>query len=490
MGETAFKDLFKSRGKVLAEVINYNPTQNTYQVITRGGVGPREIKRQTLNLPLNRRIPGQIAPLFPGTTVEVSYASGQPVISNIFSGGNTYTMISALDPTTPDLGGQLIAEAFTPSGSPRNFREPGVPIVMPGDWAQTTPDGNFLALLRGKLNILHGSERSQIITSGLQDLVRIVSENYEHFTSLGFTTIENTDGRCSLKFRAAADQIYESGGTEQSWTFKLDLYGDSGNAFDLEVCENEGKTMARITISTDGKIEFYGVNGIQFVNAGAGPVIEENGSDKLMKVYGDLTHDITGAITESGVKKTVKCSENHTLLVGNDCLRTVNRNKSTSIGGNQAIKVMGGTIPDLTNIAVDYQVGNGSFVLDIGNPLSFPQSIAAFPGFKVIVHNGAVNIGLDPLATPLEDATINLITNKPGKIALGGTTMTCTDNACKYNFFQAMMKVLIKLLDSHTHTTAWGMSGPAQAPTPSGFDLAVTPLVETVKSQFVKLYPA
>jgi hypothetical protein len=45
-----------------------------------------------------------------------------------------------------------------------------------------------------------------------------------------------------------------------------------------------------------------------------------------------------------------------------------------------------------------------------------------------------------------------------------------------------LMTTLIGLLDTHTHSTAWGPSGPAMAPAPGGFNTAITGQLLTVKS--------
>lgn len=67
--------------------------------------------------------------------------------------------------------------------------------VVPGDQIHTTPGGGLLGLLRGGSMVLRSSRLSEIFLSKLQDLVRVVSRNFEHFTDVSSTVFRNFKNR-------------------------------------------------------------------------------------------------------------------------------------------------------------------------------------------------------------------------------------------------------------------------------------------------------
>lgn len=94
---------------------------------------------------------------------------------------------------------------------------------------------------------------------------------------------------------------------------------------------------------------------------------------------------------------------------------------------------------------------------------------------------------------PTTQAAVALNTTLPNSIGLGciptGPWATPdmqlnppTDFAMLYTKWAALMAKLITMLDTHTHSTSWGPSGPAMAPSPGSFNMQVSPMLTPVKS--------
>jgi hypothetical protein len=99
-------------------------------------------------------------------------------------------------PTKIDAGEVLIDTG--------NFSSAGVSVVpdqnapkdmLLGDRIIASQGGGLLAVLRGGSLLLRSSRLSEILICKWDDVVRIVSRNYEHFTDLSSVVIKNIKGR-------------------------------------------------------------------------------------------------------------------------------------------------------------------------------------------------------------------------------------------------------------------------------------------------------
>lgn len=500
LGEQPMRnDLFGKQRKVLAEVKQYDPKSDTYRVVTRGAGGVPEEPggRSWGGVPRKIEDPGTISPLEVGTVVVIDTSLGFPYIDGVLN----INASSAKRKRAPVAGklagaqGEIISEVTTSAGMPGYYKNIQTPDdVVPGDFVRMSPDQNYIAVLRGKETRVYGSEKCQISAIGLNDLLRIVSEDYEHFNGFGTFKITNAEGRGNIEVRGGADQLTESGGDEEEWTFHLDV-GDHGGLLDLRITSPEGKTLSQIKLTPDGQIRLMAVKGIELVNANGAPRSEEIGGDHYRRVLGNTKDTISGSSRQTiEGSKTDKISETKRSVVGNDDVKSVNRHQQVQIGGNLTETITGGDplLAKPTNKAADIQVLNGSYFLELGNPTAgaSPQAKASY---NVFVNNGAINLGENPspFAVPASLATVNLNTTKPETVALGGTIEPgpnmATQHAMLFEPFSSMMTTLISLLDSHTHSTAWGPSSPAMAPNPGGFSSALSSTIPNISSIRVKI---
>lgn len=483
--------MYSGATKVLAEVQEYDNKSDTYLVMTRGSGGaPRQAGGKSLpGVPRRVDDPGSIIPLETGTVVIVDFSLGFPYIDGVLN-LNATKEAPEFTPRPPSLSSDGSVDtglSISGANQPGYYRSIYTPEdVVQGDWVRASPDGNYVGILRGKENRMYSGEKAQISTNGLGELIRLICTNYEQFNGFGYVKVTNANGRNNVEIRGGADELSETGGEEEQWTFHLDI-GDKGELFDMRVTSMDGKILSQVKLTPDGQIRIMAVRGIDLVNADGAPRSEEIGGDHYKRVAGSVKDSVGGSKTttvEGAVTRRI--SETDKKVVGNDEVSVVNRNKVRQVGGNKIETITGGDplLAEPTNKAVDIQVLNGSYFIDIGNPTAGASS-AAVAGFNVYVYNGGIVLGEHPL-TGATLATVSLNTSLPGSVALGGTVEPgkniAKDTAMLFTPFSTMMGTLIGLLDSHTHEVVGTKTGPAAAPAQGGFSSALTSQIPKISS--------
>ena len=482
-----------SSPRCLGEIKAYNIRKNVYDVYVNGRGGTSNEGEEFLpHVVRKTQNTGDHAPLPPGTIVVIDRSLGFPYIDGVLDalGVSPYDVD---EDNSQDLGYEMPASVLDDAGSgddDADYSKPhGVPKdIIPQDFVQSSPEGNFLAILRSKLNILYGSKKAQIQTFGVQDLVRIIAEDYEQLTSLGNLKIFNEGGRASLEYRAAADQLNESGGSEDHWTFRLDL-GHRGNLFDMRVTTPDGKTLSRVYLSADGKVEILGVNGVDLVDGGTGTKRTEIAGSPYTKIQGNETTQIDGnsSLTVKG-SRSVRVSQNESKMVGNDQSTSVNRDIARSVGGHISDTITGGPITEAapTNVAYETNVLNGSYHIYVGNPLQ-GASPSAKSSFRVFVNNGEIALGEDtnPFGMPSSKVAVGINTSLPDSVGLGGMPSQSLlpsigmQHAMGFEPFSTLMRAVIQWCDTHIHGTTWGPSSAPSVPLSSSASSLVDPCMST-----------
>lgn len=452
----------------LGEVMAYNADAATYRVRTRGVMGDesRPAGRLLQGVPRKQDLPGVATVLPVGTSVILQYGLGFPYIDGILDVSATRGETD--DPlVSTNISGDASITDNTEQEGQAYYRSRNIPKDMVGsDVLLTTPDGNRMGTMRGNYNVMDGGPgtKAKVETFGEADLTRITTEDFELFTGFGIFTIHNTEGRCGLSFRAASDQLNESGGEEELWTFRLDI-GDDGDFFNLEVGSPEGGTAARFNITPDGKVTLLGVNGVDLVGGDKTPSHQDFGSDLISRIVGKIVTEVGGAVTETFQStRTTKVSETDQRTVGHNNETAVNNHQISNVGGNHYVTITGGSPIEAlpTNIAVEQHVLNGSYHLELGNPLK-GASPAALAGMTLAVNNGDIVLGqnADILALPATRATVSLNTILPNSVALGGTANPLSVNpatyhAVKYEPLMTLLMAMFTLHDGHTHVPPVG----------------------------------
>jgi hypothetical protein len=485
-----------TKTKELAEVTAYSASQNSYNVLTRGSPGnPKQAGGRTLRgIPAKTATAGVASPFSVGTIVIVDWELGFPYID----GSLPITASSAAAETplgpSPNIGGSDNSVVTPPDQTTQRhgsfYRQQGQPKdILPGDQLLTTPDGNKVGALRGNYNVMDAGPdtKAKVETFGDRDLVRVTTEDYEVYSGFGTMSVYNTEGRCGVIVRGGTDQLTQTGGSDEQWTFKLDI-GDTGDYFTMEVCTPDGATQAKVNMTANGRVTILATDGLDIVDGGDGASHNEYASDVITKILGSVKELVEGAVTETySSTRTTSVSETDQKTVGHNESTSVNNHQVLSVGGNQQIKVNGGSALEAkpSNIAIETQVLNGSYFMELGNTLSGGSPLAK-AGFTVAVNNGDITLGQNPdlLAMPAMNATVSLNTNKPNSVALGGTTSILSKNpafmhAVKAEPLMTLLTAMMAIFDSHIHNPP--VVGPPAAP----MSAAVSPMLMQILSKRV-----
>lgn len=451
----------------LAEIMYYEAQNNSYVVRTCGLGGASEYPggEEYIGVPRQQQDSNNISPLAEGTMVILDHTLGFPYIAGVL---NIRTFLADVENGIhkPLPVGGKSANVTPPSNTKDDligyYKNPNQPSdVIPGEWVQTSPEGNFIGVLREGCSMISGgpSSKAKIGVFGSHDLIKTTCADYNLVTDFGTLDIFNGAGRSGLSFKAAADQLTESGGEEQQWTFQLDI-GDVGNFFDMQVLNADGKMKSRYHISPDGQVEFLAGNGLSLVNFGSAPFITESYGDVVQKYLRGHRRSVEDAAkyVHNGTRNT-SISESDTLIVGTDYSQSV-LNKRSEYTGNFAQYTFTGGQPQYAkkgNIAVETQVINGSYFMELGNTRRNANPLAE-AGYIVAVNNGAITLGENPFpgAIPALKAQVNLNTTRENSIALGGTCETCTDAAVKYQALHKLLRAFFTVYDNHVHASPVG----------------------------------
>ncbi len=134
----------------------------------------------------------RVIPTF-GDRVMVDSSLGYPIISMFLP------KLQNLGNATPiqiDTGELLIDTGNFSVGGRNVLGDQNAPgDLLVGDRLLSSPGGGLIGLLRAGSLVLRSSRLSEIFLSKLNDLVRISSRNYEHFTDVSSDVIRNVQGR-------------------------------------------------------------------------------------------------------------------------------------------------------------------------------------------------------------------------------------------------------------------------------------------------------
>lgn len=162
-----------------------------------------------------------------GDRVVLDYGLGYPIIKGSLprtqNGGQSF-------PISLDSGQRLVdtgSYASAMGSLTSNASKPKDSLL--GDRIITSQAGGLLGLLRAGTVILRSSKAAEIFMSRLQDLVRVVSRNYEHFTDLGTNVYRNVRGRVYRYYGLA--QSY-SGSSAEEFLYRQ-YHGDVSLAEEL-----------------------------------------------------------------------------------------------------------------------------------------------------------------------------------------------------------------------------------------------------------------
>jgi hypothetical protein len=159
-----------------------------------------------------------------GDRVTIDYRLGYPIITGclprIQTSDNTF-------PLSIDSGTQIVNTGDYSSGGGYSTNDANKPAdMLSGDRVLASIGGGMIALLRAGSVLLRSSRLSEIFLSKWDDLVRITSRNWEHFTDVSTDIVKNLRGRV-YRYTGYAN-TWQAASTE-AYQYNL-YYGDTALA--------------------------------------------------------------------------------------------------------------------------------------------------------------------------------------------------------------------------------------------------------------------
>jgi len=475
----------------VCSVWDYSPQAYTYTIISGLSGRMSGIRRLITD-------PGEISVLPRGTEVVIHFELGYPVIAAVLKSGatNATEVNPARISEIRGVGGEDGVYAPSHSSPVSNVRAPNDPVdVISGDWVRKGVDNNMVGVLSGGTNIMSSSPMAQIRTHKVNDMVEVMANLYRHISCIGNLEIINDGGKTSLTWRAGADQLSENGANAENWTLRLDA-GAEGDLFRFSVTTPHNNTLCELHMSADGRLSLTGVAGVDISSGARGTAREDVGENKEVVVQGTFATTVQGAVTEKfGASKETIAATNITTSAGNDLKETVGHNRMTHISNNLVTTVDGGGLappPAPGHIAVLWDIVNGGTETVTGSPKSGGLPLKQPQNF--VNYGGGFNMVIQPTAA---GGKFTLVSNEPDSVLLGasGSAIPGTDghtviaiaaeHTMKYEPFEAMMGTLLTWLDSHTHLSAMGPTGPAAAAPTGPVTPQVKPVLVPIKSMRV-----
>lgn len=202
-----------------ATVTEVDPTRNFCKVKTLKG---QNLDQVQWGQPSggSSRAGDRVTPVM-GDRVVIMHGLGYPLIvmwlSKLQTSDNTFPVNIDTGQGVPDTGN------FSPAGvSAINDQNKAGDMVV-GDRVIASSGGGILAILRGGSILMRSSRLAEIFISKWDDVVRIVSRNFEHFTDVSSDIVKNMKGRV---YRYTGYAATDSAARSETYAYNL-YYGDT-----------------------------------------------------------------------------------------------------------------------------------------------------------------------------------------------------------------------------------------------------------------------
>lgn len=351
-------------------------------------------------------------------------------------------------------GGEAVGGVDPLSGNKSpypNYRGALPPDVLPGDWVQVGSQGNMCGVLEGGTVLLKAAEMAKVVASPAGDLLHLVGRNTDIMTDFGEVSFRNDDGRVSMKLRGGSQQTNQTSPEEEKFTIHADL-GSTGDLVDFRVTNTSGNTLGQVHYTPDGAVETRNAGEVNLVTGSSYKLVLESQS---LEVKGDCTTDVTGVTSETHGMQTVTAAGGIYLNSGNDA--SLQGANDVTLGAGRILTITAsGSVTPPADAAMKTVVTNGSWMVDIGNPLA-GDALGPLSGFDL------KSAGDIQMATSM--GSVSLLS--PTSITLGQQAVY---KIAKAEAVTRAFNALYQALLAHTHST------PAGGPTGTALSTAQTPL--------------
>ncbi|MDY6957547.1 MAG: hypothetical protein SVK08_00185 [Halobacteriota archaeon] len=140
--------------------------------------------------------------------------------------------------------------------------------AIPGDFFRLGKDGERIGFMRGGVAMMGASDMAQILFFASENLIRMISENYESFSDAGRMQVFNDDGKVTTRITfsdediqtyKAAQILDEDNGTEEEYPDYFPLQVDIGSLGEFvtmylgEIVDDKRQNRIRATIKKTGE---------------------------------------------------------------------------------------------------------------------------------------------------------------------------------------------------------------------------------------------
>jgi len=443
----------------LADVFVYNAATHTSEIKTHSG-------RPLNDVPQIRMGANDFELLRTGQTVVVSYDLGFPAIVGCIDIGHTADNLPR--PSITNIEGMGENNPYLPTKGTASCKPPNAPTDLTGgDWARVGTLNNHLAVLEGGVTSM-GSATALVRSLGVQGVLQLIAKSMQTFTDFGEWHVENDQGQTSFILRAGANQTTQTGVDEQHWTLRLDM-GATGDLFNFEITDPDGRSVFKFHVGPDGNVEIYGDGGVDFSSGtnGTARTLENIAGERDVQIGGNDTT----IIGNDRIRSITGCSQED---VGTDKITTINGQRAQhvngdevlSVGGNRLEVVSGGAPFDASpgGTAIETRILNGGWLIDIGNP-SQGANIMAQAAYHLRTSLGDITL---EAGAAMQFKAVQVLDVDAEEIHLNGDEQRAVRGDSwrgVYNMFVGQYNNLVDFIAGHKHP---GPNGTTGKPLPSG----------------------
>lgn len=366
------------------------------------------------------------------------------------------------------LGSGEDSDAFLDNNP--DAKEYGPKGLSPGDHALVGDAGQLMGVLSGGVVVAKASELAQVICSQAGDLLRLLGRNCDIITGFGKISFENNGDRTSMTLRGGSNfSTQTSPQRNNAYTIHADL-GATGDLVNFKITNQAGDDLAKIHYNPNGDVTRVSNNVSDEIR---GILSEYVQGDVARHVGGNIKTTVNGNVTSTYAQNntTEVYGTNTTTAIRDQTVNAMNDIKLTA-GRNVQLTASGDVLNVPGAAAMKTTVANGSWVIDIGNPLSGDVG-SPLSGFDLSAFLGDLS-----LSTKL--GKISLRSTIPDSILLGGQVPV--GHAVIFEMLASFLTQLGTLLDTHIHTTVVGPTSP-----PNPIFAPVSDNIPLLRSQYVTL---
>jgi hypothetical protein len=144
----------------------------------------------------------------------------------------------------------------------QNFRLNSFYDTIPGDYGYRGLDGNWFGILRGGVNIFSASSLNKILQFQEDDLLRLISRNYDNFSDAGVIKSTNVNGKTRLFLGLNSGTRRDFKTEEEKYEVEIEIgqcqkFKEDTFIFTLEY-KPKGLNPFTLTIDKQGSLQIFG----------------------------------------------------------------------------------------------------------------------------------------------------------------------------------------------------------------------------------------